>query len=587
MNDIAERARYWANASVFDIATREEVAALLRAGAEQELRERFGGELEFGTGGMRGLVGAGTARLNIYNIRKASYALGKYLHTQFPDDTLQVAIAYDTRRHSRLFAETACMTLAALGIRTLLTEEPCPVPTLSFMVRHYCCQAGICVTASHNPPAYNGFKVYWQHGGQVVPPHDAGIIAEFNKINDYGNIALLPFRDAQRQQLLTMHDDSIDNLHSTGLESLARGTDAEVRAVYTPLHGTGARPVMRALARLGYHEVQIVAEQREADAEFSTVTSPNPEDPQAMRLAVQLAQASDAELVLATDPDCDRLGVMVQDGKEFRRVDGNQLLVLALEYVLATAHAAGTLQADDLVVRTIVTTELVEAIATHYGVQCETTLTGFKWIGQLMEDYETGKRLPYRRFLLGGEESFGLLYGRAVRDKDGIAACCLAMKMTAHFKTQGKGWFEVLDEIYLRHGVYHHDLLSLTLSGLDGKAKMEALLTKLRREPSCLARQPVQQVIDYRTGKVQGLPATNMLRVVLADGTQISVRPSGTEPKIKFYLALQRDVPDANALPHVKQACHAQAEQLKTTSTGLSRYLVGVPLYKRNYFLSY
>ena len=561
--DINQRARYWAQATVFDAATRAEIAALLRAGAQQELQARFGAELNFGTGGMRGLVGAGSARLNVYNIRKASCALGKYLRVQFPAQQLCVAVTYDTRRHSSLFAETACATLAALNIRTLLTQEPCPVPTLSFMVRHYRCQAGICVTASHNPPDYNGFKVYWQHGGQVVPPHDHGIIAEFKKINTYDSIAFLPSRDARRQQLITAIDDSIDDLHSAALAPLARGDAAEVRAVYSPLHGTGARPVMRALARLGYRDVSIVPEQRDADADFSTVTSPNPEDPQALQLAVQLAHATQAELVLATDPDCDRLGVMVHEGREFRRIDGNQLLVLALEYVLSTAKAAGELRADDLVVRTVVTTTLVDALAAHYGVRCEETLTGFKWIGQLVEDYETGKKQPYRRFLVGGEESFGLMYGREVRDKDGIAACCLALKMASHFKTRGKSWFEVLDDLYLRHGVYHHhDLLSFTLPDLEGKAKLDELLAELRRDPSCIASQPVRQVIDYSTGKVRALPATNMLRVLLADGTQISVRPSGTEPKIKFYLALQRDVPNAAALPHAKGECEARAAAL-------------------------
>ena len=560
--DIYQRARYWAQATVFDAATREEVAALLRAGAQRELRARFGAELTFGTGGMRGLVGAGSARLNVYNIRKASCALGRYLHTQFPDQQLRVAVTYDTRRHSSLFAETACATLAALDIRTLLTQEPAPVPTLSFMVRHYRCQAGICVTASHNPPDYNGFKVYWQHGGQVVPPHDHGIITEFKQISTYDSIAFLPYRDARRQQLITAIDDSIDDLHSAALLPLARGNDAEVRAVYSPLHGTGARPVLKALARLGYDDVSIVPEQQNADADFSTVTSPNPEDPRALQLAVQLADATEAELVLATDPDCDRLGVMVREGREFRRIDGNQLLVLALEYVLSTAKAAGELRAEDLVVRTIVTTTLVDAIAAHYGVQCEATLTGFKWIGQLLEDYETGKKQPYRRFLVGGEESFGLMYGRAVRDKDGIAACCLAMKMASHFKTRGKSWFEVLDDIYLRHGVYHHELLSFTLPDLEGKAKVDELFAELRRDPSCIAPQPVQQVIDYSTGKVRALPVTNMLQFLLADGTQISARPSGTEPKIKFYLALQRDVPNAAALQRVKGECAVRAAEL-------------------------
>ena len=573
MQDVETRARYWANASIFDADTRAEVAALLLAGNDKELQERFGAELEFGTGGMRGLVGAGTARLNVYNIRKASCALGRYLQAQFPAQQLTVAVAYDTRRHSRLFATTTCTTLAALGIRTLLTQDPCPVPTLSFMVRHFQCQAGICITASHNPPDYNGFKVYWQHGGQVVPPHDHSIIAEFKKISDYESIALLPYQDAQQQGLISAIDDSIDDQHSAGLAALARGDDAEVQAVYSPLHGTGARPVMRALARLGYSNVRVVTEQREADANFSTVTAPNPEDPQALRLAVQLAQATKAELVLATDPDCDRLGVMVREGESYRRVDGNQLLVLALEYVLSTAKAAGELRANDLVVRTIVTTALVDAIASHYGVQCETTLTGFKWIGQLIEDYETGQKQPYRRFLLGGEESFGLLYGRTVRDKDGIAACCLAMKMTAHFKTQGQGWFDVLDEIYLRHGVYHHDLLSCTLPSLNGKQKMNDLLAKLRRDPSAIATQPVQQVIDYSTGKVRSLPATNMLQFILADGTEISVRPSGTEPKIKFYLALRRDVPDAQTLPHIKRECEERTAALTQHLQALVRSL--------------
>ena len=309
--------------------------------------------------------------------------------------------------------------------------------------------------------------------------------------------------------------------------------------------------------------MQVVAAQRSAAGDFPTVTTPNPEDPQAMQLAVQLAQEISAELVLATDPDCDRMGVMVRDGATYQHIGGNQMLVLFLEYLLRTAHAAAALQPHDLVVKTIVTTELINAIAAFYGVQCETTLTGFKWIGQLIEDYETGRKLPYRRFLFGGEESYGLLCGRAVRDKDGIAACCLAMKMSAYFKTLGKSWFDVLDEIYLRHGVYHHELLSFTLPGLDGQTKMAQLLTSLCQTPAHIAPLAVREMLDYRRGDVRALPATNMLEFLLEDGTKISVRPSGTEPKIKFYLALKRDVPNATALPHSKRACATQAAQLK------------------------
>ena len=572
MDDLVnQRAQYWATAEVFADKTRAEVAALLRADDRAELQERFGAELEFGTGGMRGLVGAGTARLNIYNIRKAACALARYLREQFPAATLTVAVSYDVRLHSRLFAETACATLAALGVRCLLTTQARPVPTLSFMVRHFKCQAGICVTASHNPPAYNGFKVYWQHGGQVVPPHDEGIIAQFKKITSYADIPTLPYTEAVQQQLITPIDDSIDALHSKTLVTLARGTDTDVRAVYTALHGTGAVPVTKALHQLGYHQVQVVEAQHNADGTFPTVASPNPEDPQSMQLAVQLAQQTQAELVMATDPDCDRLGVMVREGNTYHRIDGNQMLVVVLAYVLGAGRAANTLQADDLVVRTVVTTELVDALAAFYGVQCEETLTGFKWIGQLIEAYETGDKKPYRRFLCGGEESFGLLYGRGVRDKDGIAACCLAMKATAYFKTQGKGWLQVLDEIYLRHGVYHHDLLSFTLPGLDGKTTMAKLIDSLCRNPARIAPIAVQQVSDYRHQQVRNLPTTNMLQFSLADGTKINVRPSGTEPKIKFYLALKRDVPSPAALPRIKQECATQADKLKLHLQALLR----------------
>ena len=560
---ISQRARYWATAEVFADETRAEVAALLRANDRTELQERFGAELEFGTGGMRGLVGAGTARLNIYNIRKLACALGAYLHTQFPAVTLKVAVSYDVRPHSRLFAETACATLAALGVRCLLTTQARPVPTLSFIVRHFECQAGICVTASHNPPAYNGFKVYWQHGGQVVPPHDDGIMAQFKKITSYADIATLTYAEAVQQQRITPIDDSIDTLYGKTLTALARGTDTDVRAVYTALHGTGAVPVTKALSQLGYHQVQVVETQHDADGTFATVASPNPEDQQSMQLAVQLAQKTQAELVMATDPDCDRLGIMVREGNTYRRIDGNQMLVVVLEYVLGAGRAASTLQTDDLVVRTVVTTELVDAIAAFYGVRCEETLTGFKWIGQLIEAYETGDKKPYRRFLCGGEESFGLLYGRGVRDKDGIAACCLVMKATAYFKTQGKGWLQVLDEIYLRHGVYHHDLLSVALPGLEGKTTMAKFIDSLCRNPARIAPIAVQQVSDYRHQHVRNLPMTNMLQFLLADGTKISVRPSGTEPKIKFYLAMRRDVPSPTALPRIKQECATQANQLK------------------------
>lgn len=571
---IRRQANYWATSESFDAATRAEIKQIL--GNEEELRERFASDLEFGTGGMRGIVGGGTNRINVYNIRKAALALGKYLQSEWQKETITVAVSYDSRTHSRSFAEATCATLAAIGIRTLITKKLRPVPVLSFMVRHFGCQAGVCVTASHNPPQYNGFKVYWRHGGQVIPPHDTGIITEFKKITDYGKIALLPYPEALAAKLVTEISEEIDDLFISHLSSLHRGNDREVRAVYSPLHGSGLTPIMKACQYLNYKDIHVVAAQRDADGNFPTVSSPNPEDSQAMQLAVELATKIDADLVLATDPDCDRLGVMVREGDSYHHLDGNQLLCVLLEYVLTAARNAGELTAQDLVVRTTVTTELVDAIASFYGVHCAETLTGFKWIGELIENHETGKTSPRRRFLYGGEESFGLLYGRSIRDKDGIGACCLALKATAHFKTRGQGWFDVLDEIYLRHGVYHHELMTFTLPGLEGKTKIEKLLADLRRDPTSVGSFPVHKVIDYRSGEVRekkagklvlrgkvSLPKSNLLQFLLPEDTKISIRPSGTEPKIKYYIAVRKDVPDAMSLPQIKAACAARAAAVK------------------------
>ena len=562
-----EKANYWATSSVFDSATREEVQRIIDD--DLEVEERFAADLDFGTGGLRGLVGAGTNRINVYNIRKASLALARYLHRQFPDRQLTVAVTYDSRQQSRIFAEASCEILAGQGIKPLITAEIATVPLLSFIVRHYRCQAGICITASHNPKDYNGFKVYWQHGGQVVPPHDRGIIEEYNSITNY-DLPKIDFANSGYQQIgREIYQPFIDSF-----STLARADLDDVKLVYTPLHGAGFVAVSEALARLGYHDVAVVEQQQTVDGNFSTVTSPNPEEPASMSLAVELARSNNADLVLATDPDGDRLGVMCRDGDNYRRLDGNQLLCLLLDYLLARSK----LTAQDLVVTTIVTSRLFAEIANHYRVHVGTTLTGFKWIGQLIEDYETGKITPYRRFIFGGEESFGMLYGRTLRDKDAVSACCLAAQMSCYLRTHGnKSWFDALDDLYRRHGVYHTELVSRTLPGLAGKKKIAEVINKLRDSPQQLAGYPVQKMIDYSSGEVKQLhggklvsagekitlPQSEVLQFFLEDNSRISVRPSGTEPKIKFYIETHGQVAESMTLMQVKENCYRRAMELR------------------------
>ena len=562
-----EKATYWATSSTFDSATREEVKQILDD--DLEIEERFATDLDFGTGGLRGLVGAGTNRINVYNIRKASLALARYLQQQFPDRQLTVAIAYDSRQQSRVFAEATCEILAGQGIHSLITAEVSTVPLLSFIVRHYRCQAGVCITASHNPKEYNGFKVYWQHGGQVVPPHDRGIIEQYNSISDY-DLAKIDFEKSGYREIgREIYQPFIDSF-----SKLARAELDDVKLVYTPLHGAGFVAVSEALARLGYHNVAVVEQQQTIDGNFSTVTSPNPEEPASMSLAVELARNNDAELVLATDPDGDRLGVMCRDGGDYRRLDGNQLLCLLLDYLLAESQ----LTAQDLVVTTIVTSRLFTKIANHYHVHVDTTLTGFKWIGQLIEDYETGKKTPYRRFIFGGEESFGMLYGRTLRDKDAVSACCLAAQLTCYLRTHGKkSWFDALDDLYRRHGVYHTEMVSRTLPGLAGKKKIAEMIAKLRDNSQQLAGCPVQKMIDYASGEVRKLeggkpvsanekitlPRSEVLQFFLEDNSRISVRPSGTEPKIKFYIETHGQLDSSMNLAQVKEDCYRRAMEFK------------------------
>ena len=585
-SSIAGKVQYWSTADAIDSKTRSEVKALVDAADEKELTERFYRDLEFGTGGLRGILGAGTARMNVYNIRKAATALASYLlevasndsglvnspaSSAAPSDAIKVAISFDSRRYSKEFAHAAAEVLAAYDIKTYITKELRPVPMLSFMVRHFRCQAGICVTASHNPPEYNGFKVYWRTGGQLVPPHDRNIIERYQAIDSYDDLKTIPFDAALEAGSIEEVGSDFDEAYfaETARWNLNSDGRKDFKIVYTPLHGAGLYPVTEMLSRFGFDQVEVVEAQRQPDGSFPTVSSPNPEDPAALELAVEAANKSSADLVMATDPDGDRIGMLVRDGDTYFRPNGNQIGCLLNEYVLSALKGQGRLPEDPLTVKTIVTTDLQADLAREYGATCEETLTGFKWIAALIEDYESGAKKPYKRFVCGGEESFGFLAGSAVRDKDAVVACALAAEMVAVYKAQGLSIKDVLNNQFTRHGIYEESLHNLTLPGKSGAEKIVAMMDRLRADPPRVIDQiPVARLRDFKTLTEQSLkdgvfekasdltlPTSNVLQFILTDGTKVSVRPSGTEPKIKFYVSVKE--------PKGKGQSGADLERLK------------------------
>ena len=579
---VKEKAEYWAENPVFDETTRTEIRDLLSAGNDEELTERFYKDLEFGTGGLRGILGAGTSRMNIYNIRKATTALARHLIDVQGGEGLQVAISHDSRRFSREFAQAAAEVLAANRIKVFITKELRPVPMLSFMTRHKECHAGICVTASHNPPDYNGFKVYWQTGGQIVPPHDAKVIEKYNELSDYADIQHVAYADALASGMIVELGEELDEAYFEQVANLSlsdRGRE-NFKIVYTPLHGAGLYPVTEMLKRMGFTDVIVVPEQRDPDGSFPTVKSPNPEDESAMELALKLAKKENADLVMATDPDCDRIGMYIRNGDEFFRPNGNQIGCLLNDFVLSRLKDKDRLPPAPLIVKTIVTTDMQKDLAEEYGAVCEETLTGFKWICQLIEDYETGKRSPKRTFICGGEESYGFMDGRFVRDKDGVVSCCVAAEMAAFYKSKGLKITDVLDRMFSRHGVYHETLHNLVLPGKAGAEKISKMMEKLRDDPPpVIDGIQVKKLRDFKVSKemVAGkdgfqitgslsLPKSNVLQFILEDGTKVSVRPSGTEPKIKFYVSV-KDPRGKGASPDelqsLKAACEERAKRIE------------------------
>ena len=559
--DYKKQYQDWLTNTYFDDVTKAELKAI--ENDEKEIKERFYKELEFGTAGLRGVIGAGTNRMNIYTVRKATQGLANYILGKGLKEK-GVAVAYDSRRMSPEFADEAALCLAANGIKAFVFESLRPTPELSYAVRKLGCTAGINITASHNPPEYNGYKVYWEDGAQITPPHDKGIMDEVQKVVDYNTVKTMDKEDAKAAGLYVVIGEEIDDAYIEELKKQVIHWDAikevadELKIVYSPLHGTGNIPARRVLKELGFKHVYVVKEQEFPDGEFPTVSYPNPESEEAFELGLKLAKEVDADLILATDPDADRLGVYVKDSKsgEYRVLTGNMSGCLLEEYELSQRKAVdGTLPEDGAVISSIVTSNMAEAIATAYGARFIEVLTGFKFIGQKILEFEQSGKGTY---LFGFEESYGCLIGTHARDKDAIVATMALCEAAAFYKTQGKTLWDAMLDIYEKYGYYKEDIQSITLKGIEGLAKIQEILETLRKEPPTeIAGYQVLRARDYKvdtikdlvTGEVSStkLPSSNVLYYDLPDNSWVCVRPSGTEPKVKFYYGVKgASLDDAN-----------------------------------------
>ena len=550
--DYKEIYNQWLENPYFDEATKEELKAI--KDDENEIKERFYMDLEFGTAGLRGIIGAGTNRMNIYVVRRATQGLANYI-AKVDKKSQGVAIAYDSRHMSPEFAQEAALCLAANGIKAYIFETLRPTPELSFAVRHLGCVAGINVTASHNPPEYNGYKVYWEDGAQITPPHDTGIMGEVKAISDWNTVKTMDKEDAVKSGLFEVIGQAVDDAYMAELKKQIIHMDAiqaegkNLKIVYTPLHGTGNIPARRILKELGFENVYVVPEQELPDGDFPTVSYPNPEAAEAFELGLKLAREVDADIVLATDPDADRLGVRVKDRNgEYHDLTGNMSGCLLANYELSQRKAVnGSLPEDGALVKTIVTTNLADAIAKGYGVNLIEVLTGFKYIGQQILGFENSGKGTY---LFGFEESYGCLIGTYARDKDAIVATMALCEAAAYYKTQGKTLWDAMIDMYEEFGYYKDAIQAVTMKGIEGLQKIQEIMTTLRQNPPAeFAGHKVTAVRDYKldeitdlaTGekKPTGLPNSNVLYYELTDDAWVCVRPSGTEPKVKFYYGVK------------------------------------------------
>jgi phosphoglucomutase len=541
----------------FDAATKEEIRSL-QANQPDVLDDAFYRNLEFGTGGLRGLMGVGTNRVNKYTIGMATQGFSNYLLKTYPNESISVVVGHDSRNNSRFFAETTAQVFAANGIKVFLFEALRPTPELSFAIRQLQCKAGVVCTASHNPKEYNGYKAYWNDGGQLVPPHDKNVITEVEAIQSLdevkwtGGDALIEIIGA------AMDASYIAMLKTLSVYPEVIAAQSDLKIVYTPIHGTGITLVPKVLEAYGFKNVHVVEEQATPDGNFPTVAYPNPEESETMRIGLEKAKALNADILLGTDPDADRVGIGVKNHKgEWVLMNGNQTAVLAFAYMMEARRAKGIAAPNDMVVTTIVTTEMINEVARQNKVNCYNVLTGFKWIAELVKEKE-GKE----NYIIGGEESFGLMIGDQIRDKDAVSAVALLCEMAAYEKNKGKSLFDKMIELYMQYGFYYEHLISITKKGMNGQQEIAAMMEGYRKQPPTeIAGSKVVTLLDYQlqvsTNLQTGvqttiqLPKSNVLQFVTEDGTKISARPSGTEPKIKFYFSVNTVLPNREAFDEV------------------------------------
>lgn len=540
---IQERINVWVNGH-YDQVTKDTIAQLQKENPD-ELADAFYRNLEFGTGGLRGIMGVGTNRINKYTIGMATQGFANYLKKTYGNEEVKVAIAHDSRNNSRFFAETTAHVFAANGIKVYLFEALRPTPELSFAIRKLGCKGGVVCTASHNPREYNGYKAYWNDGGQLVPPHDKNVIREVEAITSVNEVKWNG-GDAN----ITLIGKEMDDAYLDMVKSLSVYPDViaqqkDLRIVYTPIHGTGIMLVPEVLKRFGFTNVTIVEEQATPDGNFPTVNYPNPEESETMSIGLKKAKELDADILLGTDPDADRVGIGVKNHKgEWVLMNGNQTAVLAFSYLMEARKAKGIAQPNDMVITTIVTTEMINEVARQNEVACYNVLTGFKWIAEKIKELDGQKN-----YVIGGEESFGLMIGNQIRDKDAVSAVALMCEMAAYEKNLGRTLFDKMIELYIQYGFYYENLISITKKGMNGQKEIADMMESYRNHPpKTIAGAQVATLLDYElqkgTNLVTGeswkieLPKSNVLQFVTADGTKISARPSGTEPKIKFYFSV-------------------------------------------------
>lgn len=570
LDDVKKKAQLWLDGN-YDAATKASVKALMENADTTELIESFYKDLEFGTGGLRGIMGVGSNRMNIYTVGSATQGLSNYLKKEFKDQEIKVVVGHDCRNNSRLFAETAANIFSANGIKVYLFEDLRPTPEISFAIRYLGCQSGIVVTASHNPKEYNGYKAYWADGAQVIAPHDTNIIAEVNKIKSVDEVKF-----TGNPELIEIIGENVDSVFLEKIskltlspESIRRNKDMKI--VYTPIHGTGATLIPRALKMYGFENIIDVPEQNVLSGDFPTVVSPNPEEPAALAMAVEKAKQVDADMVMASDPDADRLGIAIKNDKgEWILVNGNQTAMLFIYYLLTRWSELGKLKGKEYIVKTIVTTEMIASIARKFNVTYFDCYTGFKWIAAVMRENE-GKM----QYIGGGEESYGFLAEDFVRDKDAVSACVLIAEVAAWAKDNGKSLYDLIQEVYVNFGFSKEKGISVVKKGKSGAEEIKEMMSRFRSNPPKeLAGSPVTIIKDYgtlrqidllggRTSELEMPETANVLQYFTQDGTKVSVRPSGTEPKIKFYIEVKLPLASAAEYEAVNMAAEEKVLAVK------------------------